>query len=112
MFEKVKKAIRRGITAKKRLEVEKAMPIFQWHFYHRIDKDDPWVGTGEITYRDWHWFKQLIEDGIVFDYKVEKCYRACGHIVYKDVEYKFYDWEALEKAFDEHNFNTHNRHRV
>lgn len=103
MFEIIKKAIRKRELQKKRAEADRAMPFFIWHHFWRIGgPKEPWTGMGEVTYKDWHWFKQMIEDGTIFDYEVRRCHRACGHIIYKDVRYKMYDIDKYKAICKEH----------
>jgi hypothetical protein len=101
MFEKIKKAIRRRETAKKRQEIEMALPWFKWHWFWQFGKE-PMYGTGEITYKDWKWFKTLIEEGTIYDLKVDRCERLHGHIIYKHVSYRVADKERLDEVFKEH----------
>ena len=103
MFEIIKKAIRKRET-EKRQEIEKALPWFKLHLTWKIGKD-PAYGSGRITYKDWKWFKTLIEEGTIYDLKTDKCERLHGHIIWKHVNYRINDMERLTEVFEEHGFH-------
>jgi hypothetical protein len=106
MFEKIKKAIRRRETEKKRQEIEMALPWFKMHWFWSFGKE-PAYGSGRITYKDWKWFKTLIEEGTIYDLEVDKFERLHGHIIWKHVNYRINDVERLNEVFEEHGWHGH-----
>lgn len=101
MFEKIKRAIRKRNNTKKKQEIERALPMFMSHWQWKFG-NGPVTGMGEVTYKDWRWFKKLIDEGVIYDLEVVSFKRLHGHIVYKHLKYKIADQEKLVEAFTEH----------
>ena len=104
MFEKIKKAIRRRETEKKRQEIEMALPWFKMHCIWKFGKE-PAHGSGRISYKDWKWFKTLIEEGTIYDLKADRCERLHGHIICKHVNYRVANEERLFEVLKEHGWS-------
>lgn len=89
------------IASKKRKDINEAINgVWAWHWHSKFG-DDPWTGSGTISRKHWNnIFRDLRDDGIIYDIKSSDRKYVHGVLVSKHIEYKISDKDRFDEVLE------------
>lgn len=107
MIKKIIEAIKSKIEEHRYNEAMATVPCFRIASHYGIG-DGEYTGVWTITHKDWAWFKPLLDEGVVYDFEIEKSYVTHGYNTHQDIRYHTTKagMEKVRSLMAEHGWKT------